>query len=151
MPIFKSTYNILKLPDQDEVFESKWFESNKLTLPSGGPDDKKNHWDYNRQIKLEDVDIWEVLYEATGGYGVYAAWKPYAEFYMMTVGWLPLRSDQYVNDRIVETFYGKNAQAEVLIRSNQLNIPLTIRPVWVDDDQMWLYSNDPEDKKIIIV
>lgn len=141
MPFFKSTYNILKKPDEDEVFDPNWMDSDTLKLPPGGQDDVKNQWDYARPLKIADIDIWEVIYEASGGIGVYAAWKPYANFYMITSGWLSIQSNQSVNERIVEYFYGKNAQNDVLLRAQQLNIPLSLTPVWVSDDDMWLHSD----------
>ena len=144
MPIFKSTYNILKRPDEDEVFDPNWMDSDKLVLPPNP------EWDYGRPLTIEDVDIWEVLYESSGAIGVYAAWCPYAEFYMITSGWLPLQPGQRINDRIVETFYGAGAQSEVQLRMVQLNIPLHLTQHWVDPENMWLYS-ESESKKLIIL
>jgi hypothetical protein len=141
MPFFKTTKNILKIVDEDELFNSNWINSNKLILPPGGPDDIKNQWDYKRELKIDDIDIWEVLYEQGGGIGIYAAWKPYAEFYLITSGWLPLKDGQIYNDRIVEYYYGKNAQKDVLYRAEQLKIPLNISQIWVDNDSLWLYNN----------
>lgn len=134
MPQFKSTYNILKKQDEDEVFNPNWMDSDKLILP---PTKK---WDYKRDLKIEDIDIWEVLYEASGGIGVYAAWTPYAEFYMMTTGWKPLQPNQIINDRFIETFYGQGAQKKVYARSQELNIPLSFVTTWVDPEDIWLYD-----------
>jgi hypothetical protein len=144
MPFFKSTYNILKRPDEDEVFDPNWMDSDTLKLP------KHTAWDYGRQMYIEDVDIWEVLYEQGGGIGVYAAWLPYAEFYMVTSGWRPLRVDQLINDRIIETFYGPGANDQVRIRAAELGIYLSATNVWVDPEDMWLYQA-PESDKIIIL
>lgn len=135
MPFFKSTYNILKRPDEDEVFNPNWMDSNTLVLPP------KTDWTYDREMRIEDVDIWEVLYEASGGIGVYAAWCPYAEFYMMTIGWYPLRPGQQINDRKIEVYYGSNAQVDMFNRARQLGIPLNVKKVWVENDDMWLYPN----------
>ena len=49
MPFFKSTYNILKRPDEDEVFDPNWMDSDTLKLP------KHKEWDYGRQMYIEDV------------------------------------------------------------------------------------------------
>jgi hypothetical protein len=144
MPIFRSTHNILHTPWEDEVHNDNWFDGTKLILPPGGPDDKSCRWDYKRDLKIEDVDIWEELYYETGGKGVYAAWKPYAELYMITT---PI----FVYPKIyntVESYYGPMAQDKVLQRAAELNISLWMRNVWVDDEDMWLYQ-EPE-KKIII-
>jgi hypothetical protein len=150
MPFFKSTYNILKKYDEDEAFESKWMDSDKLVLPP------KVDWDYNREMIIEDVDLWEVLYEASGGIGVYAAWLPYAEFYMITTG-LDFRNKvRYINeipyyDRQIETFYGPGAQEKLVKRTGELGINLSIHQTWVDLEDMWLYSQDPQPPKPIII
>jgi hypothetical protein len=142
MPFFKSTHNILKRPDEDEVFNPNWMDSNSLIVPD------HKEWDYGREMHIEDVDIWEVLYEQGGGIGVYAAWLPYAEFYMITTGWHPLRVNQIINDRIIETFYGPGANDQVRIRAAEMGIYLPSTHIWVDPDEMWLY-NPPTSNKII--
>ena len=134
MPLFKSTYNILKKQDEDEVFNPNWMDSDKLILPP------TKTWDYQRELQIEDIDIWEVLYEASGGIGVYAAWSPYAEFYLLTTGWLPLKENMRVNDRLIETYYGQGAQQKVMKRAQELDIPLPTFNSWVDPENMWLYN-----------
>jgi hypothetical protein len=134
MPLFKSTYNILKRPDKDEVFNSSWMNSDKLILP---PTKK---WDYMRELQIEDIDIWEILYEASGGIGVYAAWTPHAEFYLLTTGWYPLKAGQRINDRMIETYYGAGSQKKIIKRTKELNIPINTYKSWVDPQDMWLYE-----------
>ena len=115
MPFFKSTYNILKVVDSDEVFNENWMDSNSIVLPPG------KDWDYSRELQIEDIDIWEVIYEAGGGWGVYAAWDPYAEFYLITTGTDAKYNRSTVNkngainytDKFFETYYGKGAQKNV--------------------------------------
>jgi hypothetical protein len=143
MPFFKSTYNILKKPDEDEVHNDNWFDTPFLQLP---PSPK---WDYKREMKVEDVDIWEVLTEQGGGLGVYAAWCPYAEFYLITSGsnlnnsWYGnLNGIEYnYNDRTIETYYGPGSQDIVRKRAEELGIVLGNFNIWVEDNDMWLYLN----------
>lgn len=140
MPLFKSTYNILKKPDEDEVFNVNWMDSDKLILPP------KTEWTYDREMTIEDVDIWEQLYFRDGGVGVYASWAPYAEFYLITTG-LDHRYDAtYIKgipywDHQIETYYGAGAQQKVFRRCKELGIDLQIHKSWVEDDKMWLYQN----------
>jgi hypothetical protein len=136
MPRFKSTQNIFK--DFFEVFDENWMDSDKLVLPP------KIEWDYSRPLQIEDVDIWEVLYEQGGAVGVYASWSPYAEFYLIRVGWY-LESQGYGS----ETYYGPGAAEKVYDRCQELNIPLPINKIWVEPEDMWLYSG-PEPNKLII-
>jgi len=148
MPQFKSTYNILKKVDEDEVFESRWMDSDDVVLPP------KIDWDYKREMTIEDVDIWEVLHVQGGSIGVYAAWLPYAEFYMITTGpdWkndpAEINGYQYVHKNI-ETFYGPDAQKKVYARAKEIGINLPVYKNWVNDDEMWLHTPQQE-KKIII-
>lgn len=147
MPVFKSTYNILKKQDEDEVYNPNWMDSDTLVLPP------KKDWDYSRELIIEDIDIWEVLYEASGGIGVYASWSPYAEFYMVTTGIDYRNQARFINgfpywDRTIETYYGSTAQKQVYQRCKQLNIQLPLFQNWIEDDTTVQLQ---QDKKIIII
>lgn len=145
MPFFKTTYNILKKYDEDELFDPNWMDSDKIVLPP------KTDWDYSREMKLEDVDIWEVIYEQTNGVGLYAAWSPYAEFYLFTVG-LDTRNPRVINtitywDRFFETYYGQGALDMVKRRIEELGLYIPLQQYWVDDEDMWLYQQPTADNK----
>ena len=129
MPFFKTTYNIFTKPWEDEAFDKNWMDSNKIVLPP------KTDWDYARDIKIEDVLLWEVIYQASGGIGVYAAWDPYAEFYMIT--------DRFCttsNDSSITTYYGSGATKKVIQKMRQMQIPFNVNEIWVDPEKMWLYE-----------
>jgi hypothetical protein len=139
MPVFKTTHNILKRYDEDELYTENWMDSNTLVLPP------KIDWDYNREMIIEDVDIWEVLYEGAGGKGVYAAWLPYAEFYMVTTGTDERNGPRFDGagifwDRNIEVFYGPGAGKQVFARSKELGMSLNIFTSWVEDDKLWLHQ-----------
>lgn len=127
MPRFKSTQNIFK--DLAEIFDENWMDHNILQLP------QKFDWDYSRQLQIEDIDIWEIIYEQGGGVGVYAAWSPYAEFYLIKTGWYLESLGQGI-----ETYYGPGAMNKVIKRCQELNIPLSINKIWVEPEDMWLYT-----------
>lgn len=133
---FRSTQNIFS--DLGEVFDPNWMDSNSLILPPNP------EWDYSRPLQIEDIDIWEVLWEAGGGWGVYASWCPYAEFYMLTIG---AEKDE---GKKIETFYGPKSQEALLKRTKELNIELYIYKIWVDKEDMWLYK-DPEPKSNTLI
>lgn len=123
MPFFKTTKNILV--DQGEYFESKWMDSNKLTLPPSAP------WDYQRELTIEDVDLWEVIYES-GPIAVYGAWSPYAEFYLVQ----SLAPNQQPT---IDTFYGPKASDKVDLKLKTLGIVLPKTKLWVENDDLWLH------------
>ena len=124
---FKSTQNIFK--DFSEVFDPNWMDSDKLILPP------KKDWDYKRPMKIEDVNVWEVIYEQGGAVGIYAAWDPYSEFYMIRVGWF-LEAQGHG----AEVYYGPGAMKQVMKRAEELGIPLSTTQTWVEPDEMWLYQ-----------
>ena len=122
MPLFRETQHIFN-PDKAglEYFESYWMNYDKAVYPP------TSEWDYGRELQIEDVDLWEVIMEWSdgnlilpeeysedskiinnigggGGFsGVYASWRPHAEFYMVK---LPKHKGGTV------TFYGRNASTE---------------------------------------
>jgi hypothetical protein len=124
MPQFRTTKNIFVDPWNDELFDPNWMDSNTPIVPP------KINWDYQRQIRIEDVDIWEVIYFQGGNKGLYAAWSPYAEFYLITNG---LQN--------IETFYGKKAGFRAYKRAIELGMPIPVNKVWVDEKDMWLYKD----------
>jgi hypothetical protein len=128
MPQFKTTKDILKSPWEDELYNENWIDSNTLITPP------KKNWDYSRELKIEDIDIWEVLYYEGGGLGLYAAWEPYAEFYLITQRYFSIRNNA------IETYYGKGAQQAVQKRCKDLGIPVMTNQYWVEDKDMWLYN-----------
>lgn len=138
MPFFKTTKNILQTPWEDELWDDNWMDSDKLQLPP------KVNWDYSRELKIEDIDIWEVIYQQGGGTGVYAAWSPYAEFYMITLHGL-----NTIPDRI-ETYYGIGVSEKVIKRCEELKIPIIINQIWVEPEDMWLYK-EPEPKSNTLI
>jgi hypothetical protein len=130
MPFFKTTKNILTTPWEDELWDDNWMDSDKVVLPPN------SNWDYHRELQIEDVSIWEVLYQQGGGIGIYAAWDPYAEFYLITQHNFSIRTNA------IETYYGPDAQKLVEKRAKELKVPpLTKYKIWVEPEDMWLYEN----------
>lgn len=136
MPFFKTNKDIFVAPWEEEAFDKKWFDSPNLVLP------KYKEWDYKREMNIEDVQLWEQLCYATGGLALYAAWEPYAEFYLITHEWHLHKSNAW------ETFYGPGSMKKAYHRARQLGMHVYPKEVWVEDEDMWLYQ-EPTDKKII--
>lgn len=126
---FKSTKDIFNPSIKIEGFNENWMDSAKLVLPL------QKFWDYKKEMTIEDVDLWEVIYESGGWRSVYAAWSPYAEFYLVIDGWNNLTKSPNV-----ETFYGKLAGAKVAKKMKEMNIIFAVNKIWVDEDEMWLFS-----------
>jgi len=137
MPMFKSTHNILKDPAYDEVWDNRFLDSDNPYLPP------TKDWDYKRELRIEDVDIWEIIWESSGGRGVYASWRPYAEFYMIKTGWKLQKIGKGI-----ETYYGAGSQNLVIKRMIELGFPVNMFSVWIEDHEQWLY-HVPESEKVI--
>lgn len=78
---WKATQHLLGPQHDGEVFDANWMDRDTLQMPPSVP------WSGNRPIRFEDVDIWEVITEWSGLSGVYAAWCPYAEYYIVMERW----------------------------------------------------------------
>ena len=128
MPIFRTTKNIFV--DLAEFYDENWMDSDTLVLPP------KQNWDYQRELQVEDIDIWEQL-AWHNRVGIYAAWMPYAEFYLITTGIRP----GTVQDYIFETYYGPDAQNKVYKRAKELGVDLSVHAIWVEPEELWLYDN----------
>ena len=128
MPFYKTTKNIFV--DYDEHFDQNWMDQNSVYIP---PNRK---WDYKEELKLEHIDLWEVIWESD--FSVYAAYDPYAEFYLLKY---PLRfMEEKPELPPYETFYGKLAQQRLMNHLSQWNIELPINKLWVEDNELWLYN-----------
>jgi hypothetical protein len=134
--IFKTTRDIFEQWN-DELWDDNLLDTPFIQYPP------RVDWDNSRPLQIEDVDIWEVLYAEGGGRGVYAAWLPYAEFYLVRTGWENEAKNGF------ETYYGPTAVDQVIKRSKQLGYHLNIQKKWVEPEDMWKYS-DPNNKKLII-
>jgi hypothetical protein len=137
MPQFKSTYNIFKAPHEDEVFNENWMNSKTLITPPTKP------WSYDREMRIEDVDIWEVICEESGGFGLYASWAPYAEFYMLLLGWdfsKPMANPTLnIPEKRIELFYGHNSEINAYRRAKEIGLPIFTKERWVEEDDLWLH------------
>jgi hypothetical protein len=125
---FKSSYNIFVKPDEDEVYNNDWANLPFIQNPAN------EKWDYQRELQIEDVNIWEQIYYESGGLALYAAWDPLAEFYMITHRFFMRRSDG------IETFYGPMAGERAYKRAIELGMPIFKNKVWVEPEDMWLYT-----------
>jgi len=139
MPTFKTTENIVI--GSGEHFDPNWMDSDKLVLP------ERENWDYQRELKIEDVNVWEVIAEPWG-VGVYASWDPYAEFYLIrydkdwdnpNVDWQQNVLDGKRNFDY-ETHYGSGANITIQKRLDELGIKYILQQHWIEPEDMWLYA-----------
>lgn len=108
MPRWKETKQVLELQHDGEVFDENWMNYDRISqyAPPSTP------WTGDRPMRMEDVEIWEVITEMSGPVGVYGAWLPYGELYIVTRGWT-----------LVEEFSGWRANERLEQYLIQHNIP----------------------------
>lgn len=88
------------------------------------------NWNGLHPLRVEDVDIWEVILENSRlGIGIYAAWCPYDELYIVTQ-----------HQKITHEFYGfkANEELEKFLIKNNINYPKSHEPTG--------YKNIPVEK-----
>ena len=134
MPTFRTTEQIKR--GYGEFYDDNWMDSNKIILPP------KSKWLYDREMQIEDVDIWEVIAEPWEA-GVYAAWSPYAEFYLIRIESNYAGYDWSIYGKRnfqFETYYGAGANFAVQKRMKEFGIHIVPNQLWVEPEDMWLYE-----------
>ena len=134
MPRWKTTENLLHFSKDGEYFDENWmnYDSIYQYMPPNPT------WQENRPIKFEDVDIWEVLFEWSGLSGVYAAWCPYAHYYIVLDKW-----------KVVAEYRGVEGEKQLQKFLTDNNISFSLSEIWIDDDKFESYTNSTENKLII--
>lgn len=127
MPVFKSTSEILNNPWKDVSVEYKHVTGNEPPT---------NHeWNYQNDVTVDDIKVWEQLYFQPGNIGVYAAHSPRIEFYMIVY-------NLFLNTpNGMQTFYGAGAEKKMIEQLNKLKITLETNTVWVEPQDEWLYTD----------
>lgn len=112
--IVKSRYNVLN---------NIWDEySNNHIIPEKLPP----KWDKQKPITIDDVEMWEEIFYEFGNYGVYAAWSPYAPFYIIA-------HKQFLkNISTVEIFSGIESEKQIIERIKSFGNSLSMQRSWSD-------------------
>ncbi len=76
---------------------------------------------------VADIAVWEEIYFKPGIVGVYAAWDPYCEFYLV---YYPVLAETNFHSL---TFFGEDASDKVQKLLATYDIHLATNNVWVDE------------------
>jgi hypothetical protein len=114
MPIFKTTSNILSKPWDNNY-------SNQIQeLPL------KEEWLKSSVPTFKDINTWEQIYYQPGNVGIYAAWSPFVELFIIV-------HDLFLaSEAGVEVFAGGDASENARYRASQLGISIPTNTVWVN-------------------
>ena len=100
-----------------ELSKNIW---NKDLVASNLP--KRYEWLKSNSPKFSDIDLWEEVYKQPGNFGVYAAWSPYVEFYIIVLF--------LFNDMIIEQYTNLD---QIVTRTNELGVDLAVSKIWVSN------------------
>jgi hypothetical protein len=105
----------------EEILSDPWnLKSDDVnTLPA------RREWQYKSALKFEQVVLWEEIYNQPGNISVYAAWDPYAEFYIIVYN---LFSNTPSG---IQQFYGIDAVKMLQEKLKTFNITLPTDRIWV--------------------
>ena len=89
---------------------------------SGAPIPAYN-WDYSKTISVDDVTLWEQLYHESGNFGLFVAWSPYVECYLLV--FYP-----FINfDKGYKIFYGHTACYDVRSFMEKMSVDFVIKEI----------------------
>jgi hypothetical protein len=115
MTVFKSTRYILDNPWAVEI------SADSVASPP------KTVWKEQRSPTIEEIDLWEQIYYQPGNVGIYAAYEPYTDFYLLTYN---LFMDKPWG---IQTFCGPQAEKQLWQKIKDLKIPVTLHSTWTED------------------
>lgn len=127
--IFRTTSEILAALWDETDFHVGQAQHHYTALPDS------QSWLHRDDLTFDQVRIWETLYYKGGVMGMYAAWDPYAEFFIITHN---LFLD---NPAGIEIFYGPGAIRQFYNRAKELGVELPIGPVWVESEHLPSYDH----------
>lgn len=86
----------------------------------------KTSWHGQFNPCINEIKLWEVIYSKPNIIGVYAAWDPYVEFYI--IHYPVLAGIEFHH----QEFFGPNASEEVHATMQKYGIDLPIHNVWIE-------------------
>jgi hypothetical protein len=104
----------------DEIFSHKFYKNYCQNISS-------NNLQTTATPCVADITVWEEIYFKPGVIGVYAAWDPYCEFYLV---YYPVLAETKFHSL---TFFGKDASNRVQEFLATYDIDLATNNVWVDE------------------
>lgn len=126
MSIFKTTTEILNRDWDTQVTKPSYYTWETLPL--------QKHWISNEELEFDKVEVWEEIYYQIGSFGIYAAWSPNAELYVIVHSFYTKKL------KGIEIFYGPTAGKEVKDRAEKLGVNLPVNKIWVDHSSIHNYD-----------
>jgi len=103
------------LKTTEEILDNVWESPQKFFI---------NYPNFNysniEKLDIDNVVLWEEIFFIPGGIGIYSAWKPYAEFYILT-------HNLFLKKEFIEKFYSLQT---LLDRCKELDVQLQTELIW---------------------
>jgi len=116
---------MLTLKTTEEIFKNA---GRGVTITTLADAPAKEHLSNDKFIPLVDnVKLWEQIFYKKNYAGIYAAWSPYVEFYILV--YEPLLG----TDFSYESFFGKTGVVDLLRKAKKIKIDLKETSIWVDE------------------
>jgi hypothetical protein len=74
---------------------------------------------------IDDINLWEEIYYNSGTIGVYAAWDPYEDFYIIV-------HNLHLDKNYIETYTGSTAVDAIINRCQEFGIDLNISESFIN-------------------
>lgn len=106
----------------NSIIDNIWGDENagECILNNSSPIPLYDEWDYSVSIDITKIRIWEQLYHDPGNIGLYAAWSPYIECYILVH--YPFLG---TNNGIV-VYYGNDACYDVSAIMKELSVDFEV-------------------------
>lgn len=79
-------------------------------------------WHYTNKISIDKINWWEQIYFQPGNLGIYAAFDPYVEYFIIV---------PYFFVDCLESYYGSKASESVYQKAKEIGIDLKTNKVWI--------------------
>lgn len=114
----------------EQILSNPWINVGQNTTEKP----KTVNWNYDNGVSIFDISLWETIFFQPGNIGIYAAWDPYIEYYILTNN-LFLGSDAGFLE-----FYGAGSCEKIMEKCKELRIELSSNRMWVEEKDLWLYQ-----------
>jgi len=109
---------MVKVRTLKHIINSPWADAEFLDLDSSFV---PTVWSSSRRPVKEEIDLWEQIYFKPANMGLYAAFQPYLDFYLLVY-------NLFDGSNIVE-FYGEDAVEKIVKVFENYNVSLPVKSI----------------------
>lgn len=109
----------------NSIIDNVWGDERdgECILNTSSPIPLYDEWDYSISIDITKIKIWEQLYHEPGNIGLYAAWSPYIECYIL------VHYPFLDTDNGIVVYYGNDACYNVSAIMKELSVDFEVNRI----------------------